>query len=184
MMLCCGLLFDSNSSFIVLFIRNPSAPPYSPMLPDHIHVKTRNVTIKRTNTSNNYAIVHTWALCFSRWIQNVQQGRRTRGGCECFNTHTFPGERVQHPHFFPFFRSFAQTPYSSRSPFLWPLCVCLLSPPLPLKHDTGFECDRLMIGCSALSLASLRVLFIGQLVLRRRELMVMVISVGKVTLEM
>ncbi len=22
---------------------------------------------------------------------------------------------------------------------------------LPLKHDTGFECDRLMIGCSALS---------------------------------
>ncbi len=27
-------------------------------------------------------------------------GRRTRGGCGCFNTHTFPGERVQHPHFF------------------------------------------------------------------------------------
>ena len=30
--------------------------------------------------------------------------------------------------------------------------------PLPLKHDTGFECDRLMIGCSALSPASLGVL--------------------------
>ncbi len=29
---------------------------------------------------------------------------------------------------------------------------------LPLKHDTGFECDRLMIGCSALSPASLGVL--------------------------
>ncbi len=34
----------------------------------------------------------------------------------------------------------------------------LPSPPLPLKHDTGFECDRLMIGCSALSPASLGVL--------------------------
>ncbi len=32
------------------------------------------------------------------------------------------------------------------------------SSPLPLKHDTGFECDRLMIGCSALSPASLGVL--------------------------
>ncbi len=28
----------------------------------------------------------------------------------------------------------------------------------PLKNDTGFECDRLMIGCSALSPASLCVL--------------------------
>ncbi len=39
--------------------------------------------------------------------------------------------------------------------------LCLRSlrlPPLPLKHDTGFECDRLMIGCSALSPASLGVL--------------------------
>ncbi len=83
----------------------------------------------------------------------IHQGRRTRGGCGCFNTHTFLGERVQHPHFF---RSFAQTPYSSRSPFLWPLCVCarcgcLLSPPSQTWH-------RLMIGCSALSPASLGVL--------------------------
>ncbi len=33
------------------------------------------------------------------------------------------------------------------------------SSPLPLKHDTGFECDRLMIGCSALSPASLGVIY-------------------------
>ncbi|KAA0712411.1 hypothetical protein E1301_Tti023107 [Triplophysa tibetana] len=32
------------------------------------------------------------------------------------------------------------------------------SSPLPLKQDTGFECDRMMIGCSALSPASLGVL--------------------------
>ncbi len=32
------------------------------------------------------------------------------------------------------------------------------SSPLPLKHDTGYECDRMMIGCSALSPASLGVL--------------------------
>ena len=38
------------------------------------------------------------------------------------------------------------------------LCVCLLSPSLScccFKHDTGYECDWLMIGCSALSPASL-----------------------------
>ncbi len=49
------------------------------------------------------------------------------------------------------------------------------SSPLPLKHDTGFECDRLMIGCSALSPASLGVL---DFVLRRWELMVMVIYIS------
>ncbi len=96
------------------------------------------------------------------WYNMIRGGAREcwtqvlRGWCGCFNTHTFPGERVQHPHFF-----FAQTPYSSRSSFLWPLCSALAaaaSSPLPLKHDTGFECDRLMIGCSALSPASLGVL--------------------------
>ncbi|CAM4719466.1 unnamed protein product [Leuciscus chuanchicus] len=58
--------------------------------------------------------------------------------------------------------SFAQMPdYSRSSVSLAVLCLrsLRLPPlPLPLKHDTGFECDRLMIGCSALSPASLGVL--------------------------
>ncbi len=65
-----------------------------------------------------------------------------------------------------------------RTPLVSALAAAASSP-LPLKHDTGFECDRLMIGCSALSPASLGVgRFIGQLVLRRRELMVMVIYIS------
>ncbi len=89
------------------------------------------------------------------------QGRRTRGGCGCFNTHTFPGERVQHPHFFLHKRLTAVAlRFSGRS--VSALAAAASSPygssPLPLKHDTGFECDRLMIGCSALSPASLGVL--------------------------
>ncbi len=65
-------------------------------------------------------------------VEGIKQGRRTRGGCGCFNTQTFPGERVQHPHFFC---SFAQTPYSSRSSVsLAALCLGVRSlrlPPLP-----------------------------------------------------
>ncbi len=65
------------------------------------------------------------------------QGRRTRGGCGCFNTHTFPDERVQHPHFFCSFYAVLHKRLTAVAPrFLWPLCVwacarcgCLLSPP-------------------------------------------------------
>ncbi|XP_051977334.1 uncharacterized protein LOC127639391 [Xyrauchen texanus] len=65
-----------------------------------------------------------------------------------FNTHTFSA--VLHK------RLTIAAP-----PCLWPLCVCARCScllPLPLKHHTGFECDRLMIGCSTLSPASLGVL--------------------------
>ncbi len=92
----------------------------------------------------------------------LTQGRRTRGRCGCFNTHTFPGERVQHPHFFYSFSAVLHKRltavalrFSGRSVSA---LAAAASSPLPLKHDTGFECDRLMIGCSALSPASLGVL--------------------------
>ena len=56
------------------------------------------------------------------------QGRRTRGGCGCFNTHTFLSERVQH-----FFCSFAQRSHYSRSVSLAALFLRSLQlPPLPL----------------------------------------------------
>ena len=54
--------------------------------------------------------------------------------------------------------------------FLKTIFSCLLSPSLScccLKHDTGFGTDRLMIGCSALSPASLAIV---QLVLMRQDL--------------
>ncbi len=65
------------------------------------------------------------------------QGRRTRGGCGCFNTHTFRDERVQHPHFFCSFSAVSHKRLTAVAPrFLWPPCVwecarcsCLLSPP-------------------------------------------------------
>ena len=49
--------------------------------------------VQDTNVSTNYKYCH---------IKNrpTIEARRTRGGCGCFNTHTFPGERVKHPHFF------------------------------------------------------------------------------------
>ncbi len=67
----------------------------------------------------------------------VWQGRRTRGGCGCFNTHTFRDERVQHPHFFCSFSAVSHKRLTAVAPrFLWPPCVwecarcsCLLSPP-------------------------------------------------------
>ncbi len=71
------------------------------------------------------------------WYSSYTQGRRTRGGCGCFNTHTFRDERVQHPHFFCSFSAVSHKRLTAVAPrFLWPPCVwecarcsCLLSPP-------------------------------------------------------
>ena len=69
----------------------------------------------------------------------------------------FPGERVQHPHFFCRLSAVLHKCLSTVA-----LCLCSLQlPPLSslscccFRHDTGFGTDRLMIGCSALSPASL-----------------------------
>ncbi len=71
-----------------------------------------------------------------------------------FNTHTFSAVFTQ------FCTNALQQSllgFSGRSVSGSALAVAAYSP-LPLKHDTGFECDRLMIGCSALSPASLGML--------------------------
>ncbi len=113
------------------------------------------------------------------------QGRRTRGGCGCFNTHTFPDERVQHPHFFCSFYAVLHKRLTAVAPrFLWPLCVwecarcgCLLSPPSQTWHRLWVWPADDWLFCLK-SRLSWYVRFIGQLVLRRRELMVMVIYIS------
>ncbi len=97
----------------------------------------------------------------------IHQGRRTRGGCGCFNTHTFLGERVQHPHFF---RSFVTNALQqSLSVSLAALCLrSLRLPPLPSLSNMTPADDWLFCLKSRLSWC---VRFIGQLMLRRRELM-------------
>ncbi len=83
------------------------------------------------------------------------QGRRTRGETPTL----FPVRGFNTRTFLQFFRSFAQTllRFSGHSVSGNALAAAASSP-LPLKHDIGFERDRLMIGCSALSPASLGVL--------------------------
>ncbi len=115
------------------------------------------------------------------------QGRRTRGGCGCFNTHTFRDERVQHPHFFCSFSAVSHKRLTAVAPrFLWPLCVwecarcsCLLSPPSQTWHRLWVWPADDWLFCLK-SRLSWCVRFIGQLVLRRRELMVIYISLFQV----
>ena len=97
------------------------------------------------------------------WSRSWLQGRRTRGGCGCFNTHTFfQWEGSTPTPFLQIFCSFTQTHHYRRSVSL--AALCLLAAELPplfcrwFKHDTGFGTDWLMIGCSALCPASLSVL--------------------------
>ncbi len=122
-----------------------------------------------------------WRGLFFSWV--CTQGRRTRGGCGCFNTHTFRDERVQHPHFFCSFSAVSHKRLTAVAPrFLWPPCVwecarcsCLLSPPSQTWHRLWVWPADDWLFCLK-SRLSWCVRFIGQLVLRRRELMVIYIS--------
>ncbi len=159
-----------------------------------------------THTSNFTTVLHSscdrcsisWILiCVRRQSTRVRwrissfvyqnQGRRTRGGCGCFNTHTFRDERVQHPHFFCSFSAVSHKRLTAVAPrFLWPPCVwecarcsCLLSPPSQTWHRLWVWPADDWLFCLK-SRLSWCVRFIGQLVLRRRELMVIYISLFQV----
>ncbi len=105
----------------------------------HSHSLSHTLSLSLTHTlSLSLSLSHTHSLSLSLSHTHTHtQGRRTRGGCGCFNTHTFRDERVQHPHFFCSFSAVSHKRLTAVAPrFLWPPCVwecarcsCLLSPP-------------------------------------------------------
>lgn len=74
----------------------------------------KSTTVCLTYFQNRKTALHYFGLfrTLQHFPKAVSQGRCTRGGYGCFNTHTFPSERVQNPNFLC---SLAQTPYGSHS---------------------------------------------------------------------
>ncbi len=95
-----------------------------------------------------------YTVAYDIHLHTYRQGRRTLFPVRGFNTRTFS---AVFPQFCTNALQHSLLRFSGRSVSGSALAAAASSP-LPLKHDTGFECDRLMIGCSALSPASLGVL--------------------------
>ena len=92
------------------------------------HFKSDVLNVHIREVSRKWCVLtpQTVSRYLHKYKHTHTHGRRTRGGCGCFNTHTFSAvfSIVKHKHLI------------TVSQFLWPLCVCslmcLFSPPSPV----------------------------------------------------